>query len=789
MRNRERAIPVWLTLIFMVVAGIGVEVEGAGKVAPVVEMKARAFGLEDVRLLDGPFREAMERDRAYLLRLEPDRLLHRFRKFAGLEPKGEIYGGWETATISGHSLGHYLSASSMMYASKGDTRLRDKVNYIVEELAACQEKHGDGYVAGFPNGRKVFAEIARGEIRSKGFDLNGLWVPWYTQHKLFAGLFDAYRYCGNKKALTVASKLGDWAIAVTKDLTKEQFQTMLACEHGGINESLAELYAQTGEKKYLELSRRFHHEKVLGPLAQGVDCLPGIHANTQFPKVIGAARRYELTADETDRRIAEYFWDRVVYHHSYVTGGNSNHEHFGQPDRLNDRLSASTTESCNTYNMLKLTRHLIAWYAQVKYADFYERGLFNHILGSQNPEDGMMCYFVPLKSGEYKRYSNPFNTFSCCHGTGMENHAKYGDSIYFHNEDSLYVNLFIASAVNWRAKGVTLQQETRFPESNIVDLQLTCAEPTEFTLRLRYPGWAGEGLKVWVNDKPGKVEAKSGSYLKLTRKWQSGDRVQMELPMRLRYETMPDNPKRIALLYGPIVLAGDLGAEKGTAPDGLALNPVLVTKGQAVAQWLKPVADEAAAFKTLGVGRPKDVKLLPFYKMHHRRYAVYWDLFSETEWQAREAAYRAKLQREEELAKRTVDVLRIGEMQPERDHNLKGEHTSAGEFQGRKWRHATNGGWFAFEMKVSDKEPMDLLCTYWGGDRRQREFYILVEGEKIGTQKLEENQPGKFFDVIYPIPQKLTKGKENVTVRFQAHPGKWAGGVFGCRVVKQEIQN
>jgi uncharacterized protein len=783
MENQKRAIQVGFVLFLMVVLGFGAH--GAEKVKPVVRMKTWAFGLEEVRLLAGPFQEAMERDQAYLLRLEPDRLLHRFRKFAGLEPKGEIYGGWETATISGHSLGHYLSASSMMYASTGDTRLQDKVNYIVDELTLCQEKHGDGYVAGFPNGRKVFAEIARGEIRSKGFDLNGLWVPWYNQHKLFAGLFDVYRYCGNAKALTVAAKLGDWAIAVTKNLTEEQFQTMLACEHGGINESLAELYALTGEKKYLDLSRRFHHKKVLGPLAQGIDCLPGIHANTQFPKVIGVARRYELTGDERDRRIAEFFWDRVVHHHSYVTGGNSNHEYFGQPDKLNDRLSANTTESCNTYNMLKLTRHLIAWHAQVEYADYYERGLFNHILGSQNPDDGMTCYFVPLKSGEYKRYSNPFHNFSCCHGSGMENHAKYGDSIYFYNEDSLFVNLFIASEVKWKTKGVTLRQETTFPQSNVVDLQLTCAQPTEFTLQLRYPGWADEGLKVWINDKPGTIQAKAGSYIKLKRKWQSGDRVRLELPLRLRYETMPDNPKRISLLYGPIVLAGDLGAVKGEAPDKLTLNPVLVTKGQSVGQWLKPVAGEAAVFVTAGVGRPKDIKLQPFYKMHHRRYAVYWDLFSEPEWQTREEAYREELQREEELAQRTMDVLRIGEMQPERDHKLKGENTSAGEYQGRKWRHATNGGWFAFEMKVSPEEPMDLLCTYWGGDRRQREFDILVDGQKVGTQKLEENQPGKFFDVIYPIPESLTKEKQNVTVRFQAHPNKWAGGVFGCRVVKR----
>ncbi|MBN1846583.1 MAG: glycoside hydrolase family 127 protein [Sedimentisphaerales bacterium] len=761
----------------------------ADKVPPAVDLRAQAFGLEDVRLLAGPFREATERDQAYLLRLEPDRLLHRFRKFAGLEPKGDMYGGWEQATISGHSLGHYLSACSLMYASTADPRLKDKVSYIIEELAACQQAHGDGYVAGIPDGRKVFAEIAAGNIRSQGFDLNGLWVPWYTLHKQFAGLIDAYRYCDSAAALTVATRLADWAIKTTSNLNEPQFQRMLACEHGGINESLAELYALTGETRYLELSRRFHHQAVLGPLAEGVDCLPGIHANTQFPKVIGAARRYELTGDQRDRQIAEFFWDRVVHHHSYVTGGNSNHEYFGPPDRLNDRLSASTTESCNTYNMLKLTRHLFAWHAEAAYMDYYERGLFNHILGSQNPADGMMCYFVPLKSGEYKSYSNPFDNFSCCHGSGMENHAKYGDTIYYHDDDSLYVNLFIASEVTWRAKGLSLRQETDFPQGNLVDLRIACPKPTACTLRLRYPGWAGPGVRIWINEESVPIEAKPGSYIPLARNWRSGDRVRMELPLRLRTEAMPDNPKRVALFYGPVVLAGDLGPIEAEAPDALALQPVLVTKGQPIDQWLRPAPSGPPAFETAGVGRPRDVKLIPFYRMHHRRYAVYWDLFSEAEWQGRAEAYQTELRRQERLARRTVDRLRIGEMQPERDHNLEGEHTTSGEYQGRKWRHATDGGWFAFEMKVSDEKPLELLCTYWGGDRRSRRFDILVDGEKIGTQTLEENQPGQFFDVAYPVPATLTQGKQKVTVRFQAHPNCWAGGLYGCRMVFREEPN
>jgi DUF1680 family protein len=760
------------------------------KVETKTPIKAYAFDLADVRLLDGPFQQAMERDAAYLLRLKPDRLLHRFRKNAGLEPKGEIYRGWETMGISGHSLGHYLTACSMMYASTGNETFCERVRYVVDELEACQKANGDGYVGGVQDGKRVFAEVAAGDIRSKGFDLNGIWVPWYTQHKLFAGLFDAHRYCDSDKALRVAVALGDWACALTAGLSEALFQKMLACEHGGMNESLAELYAITGDEKYLALSRRFHHKAVLDPLAERQDCLPGLHGNTQIPKIIGVARRYEVTGDATDRTIAEFFWDRVVHHHSYATGGHGNYEYFGPPDKLNDRLTSNTTETCNTYNMLKLTRHLFAWHATVAYADYYERALYNHILASQNPADGMMCYFVPLKSGDYKRYSNPFHNFTCCHGTGMENHAKYGDSIYFHEGSTLFVNLFIPSQLNWRAQGLRVTQQSEFPAGDAVTLTMGCEAPVEVTLKIRCPGWATSPLEIEVNGERVKDTAWPGTYAAVRRAWHDGDKVEIRVPMGLRVEPMPDNAKRAALLYGPIVLAGDLGdieVPTGAADvSGGPRVPVLVTEGRGPEEWLDRVEAEPLAFRTRGVGRPDDVELIPFYRMHHRRYGVYWDFFTAGQWETRQAEYRAEQRRLRALAARTVDVLRIGEMQPERDHNVTGEHTSAGEFNGRKYRHATNGGWFSFDMKVDPEESMELLCTYWGSDRRQRLFDILVDGTRVATQTLNDSRPGAFFDVTYPIPPELTRGKEKVTVRFQAHPGKWAGGLFGCRVMRAE---
>ncbi|MBN2475227.1 MAG: glycoside hydrolase family 127 protein [Pirellulales bacterium] len=746
-----------------------------------VSLSAQSFDLSCVRLLDGPFRHAMEMDRQYLLKLEPDRLLHRFRKDAGLEPKAPEYGGWEKQTISGHSLGHYLSASALMYAATGDEELRRRVDYIVEELRQCQDANGNGYVAGIPNGKQVFQEVAAGEIRSKGFDLNGCWVPWYTLHKLLAGLLDAQRYCGSEPGLQVAGKLADWAEAVTAKLDAEKFQKMLACEHGGINESLAELYARTGEKRYLELSRRFHHRAVLDPLSEGKDCLPGLHGNTQIPKIIGVARRYELTADRTDRAIAEFFWDRVVQHHSYVIGGHGNGEHFGPPDRLNDRLGTHSAETCNTYNMLKLTTHVYAWSPTVEAADFYERALYNHILASQNPEDGMMCYPLPLKPGHFKSYSTPFDSFWCCTGTGMENHARYGEFIYHHTDDELLVNLFIASELTWKEKALKLRQETRFPYEDRVRWVFDCPPDTELTLHLRCPGWLADLPAITINDKAAERSTRRGGYASIRRRWTAGDVVEMRLPMDLRLESMPDNPARIAVLYGPLVLAGDLGPIDQPPPR----IPVLLTEGRAPRQWLKPVADRPLCWRTKDVGRPNDVTLSPLFATHHRRYSVYWDVFTPQQWAEREAEYQARQEHQRRLEARQIDSVRPGEMQPERDHHFQGENTTAGEFNARKYRDAKDG-WFSFEMQVVPDGPSVLSCTYWGSDRHLREFDVLVEGQKIATQKLETNRPDEFFDVEYPIPQELTEGKQTVTVRFQSHAGNTAGGLFGCRILRPE---
>jgi len=763
------------------------------KVAPAAPPRARPFCLHDVRVTGGPFKQGQDIAVAWLLSLEPDRFLANFRKEAGLPPKAQHYGGWESQTISGHSAGHYLSACSLAWASTGNPEFRRRADYMVAELAACQQANGDGYLAAFPNGRRVFAEIAAGNIRSSGFDLNGLWVPNYTLHKLLAGLRDAYRLTGNAQALEVARGLADWYERVFADLSDEQMQTVLACEHGGINETFADLYADTGEERYLRLSRRFHHRAILEPLAQGVDILPGKHANTQIPKLIGLAARYELAGDPQDRAAAAFFWDRVVNHHSYITGGHCDHEHFGPPDRLNDRLSTNTTETCNVYNMLKLTRYVFGWNPDARTADFYERALLNHIRSTQHP-DGRVIYNLSLKPGHYKEYQPLHDAWTCCMGTGMENHVRYGDFIYLHDESGLWVNLYIPSELHWRDLGIRVRLNTDWPYGDTAVLAMECEQPRELTLRLRHPHWAEQGIFAQVraadSDEAETYERGGDAapgYLEISRVWRTGDRVEIRFPMSLRTESMPDNPDRIGIFYGPTLLAADLGPVNHPEADKPGFVPVLVTDRRPVSEWVKPVAAAELTFRTEGVGRPRDVALTPFFSLHDRRYTVYLDLFTEENWAKKQAEIRAEEQREAELAARTLDVLRIGEMQPERDHKLQGERTGAGEAFGRKWRHATDGGWFSFEMRVDPDQPVELICTYWGSDGGgYREFDILVDGVSIAAQKLENNAPNRFFDAIYPIPAELTRNKSQVTIRFQAHPGKWAGGVFGVRTVRAE---
>lgn len=750
-----------------------------------VNMKLKEFDLNSVRITGGPLKHAMDLNKEYLLKLEPDRLLSRFREYAGLQPKAAHYEGWEAQGISGHTLGHYLSAAAMMAVAKDDEVFNQRVNYIVDELEACQEAHGTGYISGIPRGKEIFEEVKAGDIRSQGFDLNGGWVPLYSIHKLFAGLRDAFKFTNNEKALQVETKLGLWLNDVFENLNDQQVQEVLKCEYGGMSEVLADLAEDTGDERFWKLSQLFHHKELLDSLAAEKDVLAGRHANTQIPKVIGTARQYEMSDNVSYRRITEFFWNQVVHHHSYVIGGNSMNEHFGEPDKLNDRLGANTCEMCNSYNMLKLTRHLIQWNALAEQGDFYERVLYNHILASQHPKEGKVTYFVSLDMGGHKVYNSQFNDFTCCVGTGMENHSSYGNGIYFYNDQSLVVNQYIPSKLDWREKGVVIHQTTSYPEKGSIILEVESTETKQFSLSVRYPYWAEKGMSVKVNGELYTHDSTPSSFITMDRVWENGDTVELDIPMTLRVETMNDNPNRIAFMNGPLVLAGDLGPiEQNESVKELLFTPVLVTNESTVLNRIVPVSENNHHFDMNKLGYPRDVRLFPFYQMHDRSTSVYWDVFTEEKWREAELSYKDSVEKERELKLRTIDFVQPGEMQPERDHEFEGEHVGYGVQSNRKYRDTWPSGHFSFTLKVQSSQQNHLVVMYTKEIETMKSFEITIDGVKLEKCQVELVELDTFVQVKYEIPNQATAGKEQVKVTFRAHEGQKVPKVFAIRVVK-----
>ena len=757
----------------------------------VAPLQARPFDLRDVKLLDGPFREAMERNQRYLHDLESDRLLWYFRKTAGLATPGEPMGGWERTELRGHTMGHYLSACALMVASTGDEKLKAKADAIVAELARCQKALGSGYLSAYPE-EQIDRVIA----------LKQVWAPWYTLHKIYAGLIDMSVYCDNAQALEIAEGMARWAKGRLDPLDRAAMQEMLNhTEQGGMNETLANLYGVTGERAWLELAERFNADAYNDPLVLHRDELKGLHVNSFIPNVIGTARQYELTGNPTNRRIAEFFWRSVVHGRTYCTGGTSISEHWrSDPYHLADQLGAHTQETCCTYNMLKLTRHLFAWEPDAAHMDYYERSLINSILATQDPDTGMMMYFVTLASGCWKYFNTPRDSFWCCTGSGLENHAKYAETIYFHNDRTLWVNLFIASELNWKGKGVTVRQQTSFPEISATKVTIEASQPVEFDLRLRVPEWATQGVTLKIDGQPQAVTAQGGSFLSIRCTWRSKTEVEMTMPMGLWLCPMPDDPNLAAVMYGPLVLAGAMGEAPQDLiytmnnwfqfpEDRIVEAPVLVTAQRDPQTWMRPVEGRPLTFRTNGVGRPNDVTLVPYHRLFDQHYAIYWRLTDEAGWQriqaerkAREEAKAREAARQAALDVRKIDAVRIGVGQSEQAHQMKGENTRTGTHDGRRWRDA-EGGWFEYRLRVLPDRPVTLHCTYWGSDGG-RVFDILVDGTKIATQKLAQNKPGELFDVEYAIDASLIEGKESVVVRFSAHPGSTAGGLFGCATLR-----
>ena len=605
---------------------------------------ARPFPLKDVRLLDGPFKLAMELDGRYMLSLEPDRLLHTFRLTAGLPSAVKPLGGWEAPNcgLRGHFTGHYLSGCALMYECTGDARYRENAEKVIAGMDECQKSLGTGYLSAFPASVFDTLETKYGKV----------WAPYYTIHKIMAGLLDCYEAFGDQQALEIAQGMADYFSGRMAKLTPDQIEKLLKTsshapqnEFGGMSDILHRLYAITGRPSDLRLADQFDRPWIVDQMAGANDILQGLHANTHIPQAIGWWQHYLTTGEEKYRDATRYFWQQVVRHRSYVEGGDSHHEHFFTLGEEATQLGPSTSETCNVYNMLKLTGELFQAVPDAELGDYYEKVLYNHILGSIDPETGTTIYFLSLQPGGFKVYATPLDSFWCCNGTGLENHALYGGGIYYQADAKLWVNLYIASELNWKKQGVTVRQETAFPAEQGSSLKFHMKEPKEFQVNLRIPSWATNGVSVAINGKRLGNSPLPGSFYPIRRIWSNGDTLRIDLPMSLRTYHTSDDPKTVAILYGPVVLAGELGRENYPESDHgkkgpLDLSKLTVPVFPAVvgvdpdksAEWLQPVPSKPLTFLSGTSTRPENIVFTPLYSIHHQRYSVYWKSCTESEW-------------------------------------------------------------------------------------------------------------------------------------------------------------
>ena len=794
---------------FQLVAGGSAWLVSSGfaqKIRLAVADTARPLPLTAVRLTGGPLKKAQDLDAAYLLSLDPDRMLAFYRKRAGLPQKADGYAGWDAdgRQLTGHIAGHHLSAVSLMYAAIGDPRFKQRADYLVSEIKSCQDANADGFAGALPGVKEAFAEVSKGNIKAANFDLNGLWSPWYTLHKTFAGLRDAYRHTGNQAALDVAVKFGGWAEKYLAPMDDATIQRMLACEFGGMNEMMADLFADTGDQRWLELSYKFEHKAVLDPLKRGEDPLSSLHGNTQVPKLVGSASRYAYTGNQDDLTAATVFWDRVVNHHTFATGGHGKDEYFREPDKLANITEGRTAETCNVYNMLKLTRQLFALQPDIRYAEFHERALFNHILGSMDSADGATCYMVPVGSGVRREYADMHRSFTCCVGTGMESHALHGLGIYYETGTGsrepgtgpkLYVNIYAPSTAQWESAGVKLTMDTSFPEGEAATLKLDVRTPKALTIAVRRPSWAGNGFAVRVNGQAVSSLPAAGSYVEINRTWRSGDEISLAMPKTLRLEIL-NSPKKAAVLWGPLVLAGDLGAAPRRGDDGdgdgvraAAPEPVALVTDRPVGDWLQPVIGRPGVFKAAGIARivstgtPIDVEFSPFFAMHRRTYAAYWDVLTPEELTARARDLTAERERVRTLEAATISSVTIGDRESEKTFNQQGVETSVIRTDGRSGRRAIR--WFSYDLPVKGQTMVTLVATYNSDQRRPRSFDVLIDGQKVASESQPQSSLSKFYDQEYVVPAELMRHKEKLTVRFEATGGLEVTPVFGVRLINR----
>ena len=780
-----------------------------GTVCAQDRLYADEFPLGDVTLLEGPLKKARDLNINTLLKYDCDRLLAPYLKEAGLTPKGKSYPNWDG--LDGHVGGHYLTAMAIN-AATGDKECQKRMEYFISELQACADANaknhpewGKGYVGGVPGSDRIWGNFKKGNFGP----YYGAWVPFYNIHKMYAGLRDAWVYCGNEQAKQLFLGFCDWAIDLTAGLTDAQVERALDTEHGGMNEVLADAYAITGEQKYLDVARRFSHRRLLNPLMQRRDILDNMHANTQVPKVIGFERIAELGGDEAYHTAGAYFWDIVTGERTLAFGGNSRREHFPSKEACQDFVQdIDGPESCNTNNMMKLTEDLHRRNPEARFADYYEVAMFNHILSTQHPEHGGYVYFTSARPRHYRNYSAPNEAMWCCVGTGMENHGKYGQFVYTHHANALYVNLFVASELNWKEKGLKLRQETQFPYAETSRITITQSPNTKqpIPIMVRYPGWVKPGqFSVKVNGKPVSIVTGPASYVTIDRQWKKGDVVDIQFPMHNSVKYLPNMPQYIALMHGPIMLAMKTGTEDlamliaddsrfGQLAVGKKLPidqaPILVNKDvESIANQLQPIAGKPLHFNltTKMVNEIRN-ELMPFFELHDSRYMMYWLALSEDSYKDYLTNLAKQEQERQALEARTTDKVQPGEQQPESDHFMETDNSTVGNTNDVFFRDARDGHYFSYLMQTGGKTDLSLRLKYWGvGDWKNPEFDIFVDDALVTTVNLVgKYRTSQFKFEEYPIPAELLKGKKQIRVKFVAKPHKQVGEIYEVRLISNK---
>ena len=765
------------------------------------------FPLGDITLLDGPLKHARDLNVQVLLKYDCDRMLAPYRKEAGLQPRKPSYPNWDG--LDGHVGGHYLTALAIN-AATGNEECRKRMEYMISELQlvldANNQRHEawcHNYIGGVPNSAKMWTAFSKGDFGP----YFGTWAPFYNIHKMYAGLRDAWLYCGNEQAKNLFLKFCDWAVDITRDLNDEQMERMLGNEHGGMNEVLADAYAITGEQKYMDCARRFSHKTLLVPLENGKDCLDNMHANTQIPKVIGYQRIAELAHDVQYHNASEYFWEIVTRQRSLAFGGNSRREHFPTKENCIDYINdIDGPESCNTYNMLKLTEDLNRVKPNGMYGDFYETAMFNHILSAQHPQHGGYVYFTPARPRHYRNYSAPNKAMWCCVGTGMEDHGKYGQFVWTHDKgvkaenDALYVNLFVASELNWKDRKMVIRQQTAFPYAETSVVEVAKGKGT-FILKVRKPSWCDDFTVKGVGFDADSYE--ENGFVCIKRKWKKGDQVKISMPMHAYIKPMVNVPQYVAIMYGPIMLGMKTGNEDmrsliaddsrfGQYAGGkkLALDkaPILLPKHlDDIAKDLKPIPGKPLHFKlATHMENAIEGELQPFFEIHDSRYMMYWLALGENDYKA----YMQKLADEEKarqaLENRTVDKVSPGEQQPETDHRMETDNSEKGNTEGVFFRDAKDGHYFSYLMQTKGETDLSLQLKFWGQDEwRTSEFDIYIDDRLMTSVNNSHRwRTTQFKTVDYAIPSELVKGKKEVRVKFVAHKGKQVGQIYGVRLVK-----